>query len=307
MTRLLVMLALLTLPRVALAQTEEVRYFHSDAIGSMRLVTDENGQVIESYDYLPFGEPYPSSTSTETRRFGGKERDSETGFDYFGARYYSSGNGRFTTVDPLLDVAGAIVNPQRWNRYAYVSNNPLRSVDPDGRQQLDANLVKMLELLKAPRTAQGIVRGSLIDIVADYTIRPLLGEMFGYVPNAIRGGLTPDEYRQLMAASAYEKSALMLGVGEGNAPAIDAVDLTHGTGVSLKTAANANRLIDNTKLALEQVENAGFYNVNLYIEAKSLKIKDLDENKIRSFINKRIIKIVVFTEEGPVEYVRTEQ
>jgi RHS repeat-associated protein len=52
---------------------------------------------------------------------------------YFGARYYASQTGRFTTVDPYLDVQKALVDPQQWNRYAYVRNNPLRYVDPDGR------------------------------------------------------------------------------------------------------------------------------------------------------------------------------
>ena len=71
--RLLVTLAILTLPRLVLAQTEEVQYLHSDAIGSVRLVTDANGQVLKRYDYLPFGEPYPPPAPVaETRRFGGK-------------------------------------------------------------------------------------------------------------------------------------------------------------------------------------------------------------------------------------------
>jgi len=114
--------------------SEEVVYFHADAVGSVRLVTDANGQVVERYDYLPFGEPYPPSAPVvETRRFGGKERDAETGLDYFGGRYYASGNGRFTTVDPLLDVDNALVNPQLWNRYTYGLNNPLKFTDPDGR------------------------------------------------------------------------------------------------------------------------------------------------------------------------------
>jgi RHS repeat-associated protein len=52
---------------------------------------------------------------------------------YFGARYYASGNGRFISVDPVLDVEQALVDPQRWNRYTYVRNNPFRYVDPDGR------------------------------------------------------------------------------------------------------------------------------------------------------------------------------
>src|SRR6267378_1744009 len=60
-----------------------------------------------------------------------KERDNETGLDYFGARYYSSTQGRFTSVDP--ENAGAVpMNPQSWNAYSYSLNNPLRFIDPDG-------------------------------------------------------------------------------------------------------------------------------------------------------------------------------
>ena len=56
---------------------------------------------------------------------------------YFGARYYASQTGRFTTIDPLLGIEDALVNPQRWNRYMYSLNNPLRYVDPDGRYVTD--------------------------------------------------------------------------------------------------------------------------------------------------------------------------
>ncbi len=62
-------------------------------------------------------------------RFTSKERDSETGLDYFGARYYSGAQGRFTGPDPgPYDLK----NPQSLNRYAYVINNPLKFVDPSG-------------------------------------------------------------------------------------------------------------------------------------------------------------------------------
>jgi RHS repeat-associated protein len=64
-------------------------------------------------------------------RSTGKERDAETGLDYFGARYLSSAQGRFTSPDPLLN-SGRPDNPQSWNRYSYVFNNPLRYVDPTG-------------------------------------------------------------------------------------------------------------------------------------------------------------------------------
>lgn len=60
-----------------------------------------------------------------------KERDIETGLDYFVNRYYSSVDGRFSTVDPtLISVRGS--NPQTWNRYSYVLNSPLGSIDPFG-------------------------------------------------------------------------------------------------------------------------------------------------------------------------------
>lgn len=63
--------------------------------------------------------------------FTSKERDAETGLDYFGARYMSSAQVRFTSPDPLMASAHAS-NPQSWNRYAYTLNNPLRFVDPNG-------------------------------------------------------------------------------------------------------------------------------------------------------------------------------
>jgi RHS repeat-associated protein len=70
-------------------------------------------------------------TGSLRQKFTGQERDAESGLDYFLARCYASGQGRFTSVDPLLASARA-GNPQSWNRYAYVINNPLRLVDPSG-------------------------------------------------------------------------------------------------------------------------------------------------------------------------------
>jgi len=69
----------------------------------------------------------------ESHLFTGKERDAGTGLDYFGARYLASELGRFTTVDPVYTWKENLVDPQRWNRYVYVRNNPLKYLDPDGR------------------------------------------------------------------------------------------------------------------------------------------------------------------------------
>jgi RHS repeat-associated protein len=114
---------------------EEVVYYHTDAIGSVRAITDATGAVLGRYDYLPFGELWPSNppAPAEVRQFGGKERDGETGLDYFGARYHRAQSGRFTSVDPVLNIEAAMIDPQRWNRYAYALNNPMKFTDPDGR------------------------------------------------------------------------------------------------------------------------------------------------------------------------------
>jgi RHS repeat-associated protein len=67
-------------------------------------------------------------------KFTSKERDAETGLDYFGARYMSSFQGRFTSTDPVLISKQRIVDPQQWNLFGYVRNNPLKLVDPEGRE-----------------------------------------------------------------------------------------------------------------------------------------------------------------------------
>ncbi len=62
-------------------------------------------------------------------KFTGKERDSESGLDSFGARYMSSSMRRFVSADPITVTPGRIVDPQQLNLYAYVKNNRCRSVN----------------------------------------------------------------------------------------------------------------------------------------------------------------------------------
>jgi RHS repeat-associated protein len=141
------------------------QYLSQDHLGSTRLamsVSLVNSQPtlgnINRSDYLPFGQEIPSTWNgrsnyqpdpSETVKFTSKERDSETGLDYFGARYFSAAQGRFTSpdefpggiVDPFtgqqVEQPGPlpyadITDPQTLNKYAYVRNNPLRYTDPDG-------------------------------------------------------------------------------------------------------------------------------------------------------------------------------
>lgn len=66
------------------------------------------------------------------QEFTGKERDAETGLDYFEARSFSSVQTRFTSPDAVMGRPEWVFGPQRWNRYAYVRNNPLKYINPSG-------------------------------------------------------------------------------------------------------------------------------------------------------------------------------
>jgi RHS repeat-associated protein len=142
--------------------TEEMLYYHTDGIGSVRMITGADGLVLERHDYLPFGEEWPPRPDEAHIGFGGKEKDQETGsgswmaLNYLGARHLHSAIGRFTSVDPVSDASRNLADPQSWNRYIYVRNNPLRLVDPDGRfwKEVLAVLFGLEAELHAPEVGQ---------------------------------------------------------------------------------------------------------------------------------------------------------
>ena len=102
-------------------------YYHGDQIGSARLLTAGTGWPVSSNTFYPYGQGPTSGTNHYL--FAGKERDAESGNDYFGARYYGSSMGRFMSPD---DFGGHLEDPQTLNKYAYAGNNPLRYTDPSG-------------------------------------------------------------------------------------------------------------------------------------------------------------------------------
>ncbi|MBI5421542.1 hypothetical protein HZA44_00190, partial [Candidatus Peregrinibacteria bacterium] len=123
---------------------EKVEYYLSDHLGGVDVVLDEQGNVVERRDYLPFGEErVTEGTGDERHGFTGKELDSETGLYYYGARYYDPALGRFASLDPLLlgesskSLQSVLSNPQALNGYSYVLNNPVRYVDETGMYEED--------------------------------------------------------------------------------------------------------------------------------------------------------------------------
>ena len=109
---------------------KDVYFYHSDHLGSASWITDAEGESVQHLQYLPFGEPFVNQHLTDYQErylFTGKERDEETGYGYFGARYMDHELiAMWISVDPMADKYPSI------SPYAYCAWNPVKLVDPDG-------------------------------------------------------------------------------------------------------------------------------------------------------------------------------
>jgi RHS repeat-associated protein len=171
-------------------QTEGQLYFAlSDWLGTRRQQTDYAGNPCLNFTSLPYGDGLtpvsisclsPSEDATE-HHYTGKERDSESGNDYFGARYYASTMGRFLSPDydgdnddpepvPYADFE----NPQTLNLYGYVANNPLSRTDPSGHDgddedgEGDGQQAGTIPLV-APIAGDGPALDALVGILLRYS------------------------------------------------------------------------------------------------------------------------------------------
>jgi len=114
-----------------------VSYYFSDRLKGASVITDATGSIKSESDYYPWGGELQFANSDPNHyKYGGHERDPETGLDYQGARYYSNPLGRFLTpdwaADPVPVPFANIANPQTFNQYAYVANNPASNTDATG-------------------------------------------------------------------------------------------------------------------------------------------------------------------------------
>jgi RHS repeat-associated protein len=121
-----VVLGLLASPAAA---QETVEYYGLDAVGSVRVIFDGQGQGVRRMDYGPFGENLREAIKFPTEQFAQLHRDAESGQDHAQARNYSSRAGRFNQVDPVY---AGLFDPQAWNRYSYALNTPVVLSDPSG-------------------------------------------------------------------------------------------------------------------------------------------------------------------------------
>ena len=108
----------------------KVYFYHADHLGSASWITNHNGDAVQHIQYLPYGEPYVNERPfgySERFLFTGKERDEETGYGYFGARYMDHElTTMWLSVDRYADKY-PFISP-----YAYCAWNPIRLTDPTG-------------------------------------------------------------------------------------------------------------------------------------------------------------------------------
>jgi len=114
---------------------DAVYYLHGDHLGTATFVTNEVGEATQFFLNLPFGETMveqqdPTSYANPYK-FNAKELGSETGLYYYGARYYNPRISIWYGVDPLAEKMPS------WSPYAYCYNNPIKFIDPDGRESKD--------------------------------------------------------------------------------------------------------------------------------------------------------------------------
>ena len=148
-----------------------IHWLVTDQLGTPRIIIDQTGALanVSRHDYLPFGEELYAGTGNRPptlgyggdnvrQKFTSKERDAETSLDYFGARYYASSQGRFTSVD---QGPPELLEPQTWNRYQYARNNPLYYIDADGNKDTPAKDQRINQALAGDPTLLEVIKASV--------------------------------------------------------------------------------------------------------------------------------------------------
>jgi RHS repeat-associated protein len=181
-------------------------FFHADHLGTPRVQSNLAGAVVETWRAYPYGEQWQlTGGAGATHRYTGKERDSESANDYFGARYYWSGAGRWLAVDTVL---GNTAYPQRLNRFAFNLGDPINHVDPNGANPV---IVGYSQVCTSPQTV--IVPGP--DLDGDGRPNPLIQTVINcyvteiYGIGLIEGASSHPGYTNGMAAAqaAAQKAA----------------------------------------------------------------------------------------------------
>ena len=265
-----------------LSQSPTTSYTTTDHLGSPRVITDQLGQVKSRRDFMPFGEELNTNVGNRSassgygsidnvrQKFTGYQMDSETNLDFAEARMYENRHGRFTAIDPLL-ASGKSINPQTFNRYVYVGNNPIILTDPLGLDWFFNKATSRYEWSQDNKTlATGEEIDSNWELVRDH-IYPGVGEGVGWVV------LDPKQRDWATGFESREDALQFLDPGQ-NVSLYDGVD-------EMMTVFDAVTLIGGvarrgTKIVVE--EGAEFLAERLIKKTMSQVLRESAEKELRA-------------------------
>ncbi|WP_082190229.1 RHS repeat-associated core domain-containing protein [Frateuria defendens] len=227
----LLVLPLLLMLGLAHAQSGKVTYVYTDPQGTPLAEADVNGNITATFDYKPYGSQALGSPPTGPG-YTGHMNDPDAGLVYMQARYYDPSVGRFLSTDPVEPKAGDTFN---FNRHAYVNNNPIKNIDPDGRNGVEAFgglLYQSFQFIQGNGFDGESIAGALVD---------------GY--NGEGDGIVSAALDDISAATAVTG-----GVGLAKT----AIQLaTHQTGEKIISQLAKNAIKDDVKGNVRQIVKSG--------------------------------------------------
>ncbi len=259
----------------------DIFYILEDHLGGTDVVLDEDFNVVERYDYMPFGsERVIEGDEKEAHRYTGQELDEETGLYYYGARYYNSDIGRFIAVDPVVlgnaksspKTLLAILNdPQALNSYTYARNNPVKFIDPDGEffQAAVANALKEL----GKKVVKNIIKATVIASTQE------VNEVGDDVNNEVKNN-----------QNNTTKSVFKSAISSSNKAAGISINILDQAATHMKKDNNDAILINNTTINTSKINHKT--NKNLDKVLVEVKIS-IGKPKVKKPDNKKNVKIKI--------------
>jgi RHS repeat-associated protein len=206
----------------------DLYFYHSDHIGSSSFITDASGIASQHLQYLPFGELFVEQRSTANYytpyKFSGKEKDEETSYSYFGARYYMSDISVWLSCDPMKDKY-----PYQ-SPYTYCGWNPIRIIDPDGRSEGDGIFV---DGTGKQIGDDGITDGKVYVVKTTENL---------FEDGVVGAGLSQEE---------QDKTIDFIQSNSGNTAAFQSDDIAYRNSIEIDgNADNRQEMVDATKMGL---------------------------------------------------------
>ncbi|OGP57721.1 MAG: hypothetical protein A2V67_16610 [Deltaproteobacteria bacterium RBG_13_61_14] len=245
-------------PRQAQAAVllKDTLYFHTDQLGSTRLVTRADGTIYQYTNYLPFGKMLEGWVSSDPilplpdygyalwkNSYTGQEVDRTTGLYFYQSRFYDPDLGRFIQADTVVPSA---TDSQSFNRFSYVNNNPFKFTDPTGHwmdigMSIDfastfTDIASSFEGVFSSGSFLGGVGGFLTGVLAGLAFGGLLGMAIGGVVGAVAGGMAGHQVSAPAATSASPSNSpsslapVVIQAAQGDKSALSSIVTSSATG-----------------------------------------------------------------------------